>query len=56
MRTALALVTMLCLLTLAPAALAEDDVEPTAVVTPEADCDHVVRIAPSGIKIQPCLA
>jgi len=53
MRTALALVTMLCLLTLAPAALAEEDVQPTAVVTPEAACDHVVRIAPSGIKFSP---
>lgn len=53
MRKTLALALMLCLMTQLPAGAAEEGVAPTATVTPEADCDHVVRIAPSGVKYSP---
>ncbi|MEC8312129.1 MAG: plastocyanin/azurin family copper-binding protein [Candidatus Thermoplasmatota archaeon] len=50
--------TLLCTLVVfsflaAPGMSEEADSTATAVVTPDAECDHVVRIAPSGIKFSP---
>ena len=50
--------TLLCTLVVfsflaAPGMSEETDTTATAVVTPEAECDHTVRIAPSGIKFSP---
>ena len=50
--------TLLCTLVVfsflaAPGMSEETDSSATAAVTPEAECDHVVRIAPSGIKFSP---
>ena len=53
--------TLLCTLVVfsflaAPGMSEETDTTATAVVTPDAECDHTVRIAPSGIKFSPCHA
>ncbi|MEC7151945.1 MAG: plastocyanin/azurin family copper-binding protein [Candidatus Thermoplasmatota archaeon] len=50
--------TLLCTLVVfsflaAPGMSEEADSTATAVVTPDAECDHTVRIAPSGIKFSP---
>ncbi|MBV18735.1 MAG: hypothetical protein CMA56_02595 [Euryarchaeota archaeon] len=50
--------TLLCTLVVfsflaAPGMSEETDTTATAAVTPEAECDHTVRIAPSGIKFSP---
>ena len=50
--------TLLCTLVVfsflaAPAMSEETDTSATAAITPDAECDHVVRIAPSGIKFSP---
>lgn len=50
--------TLLCTLVVfsflaAPGMSEETDTTATAAITPDAECDHVVRIAPSGIKFSP---
>ena len=50
--------TLLCTLVVfsflaAPGMSEETDTSATAAITPDAECDHVVRIAPSGIKFSP---
>ena len=50
--------TLLCTLVVfsflaAPGMSEETDTTATAVITPDAACDHTVRIAPSGIKFSP---